>query len=156
MVVVEIPNDYGPLTSSKSYVLLAATSTFFVNFWHTMKTVKARKASGVPYPNAYAPASEATEGTPSFKLNCAQRAHSNFIENLTPFLATLFIAGVRYPIPAASLGFGWLAFRVVYTIGYLSKAGPKGRRVGYIGSFFSGIGLALTAGWTAVKLIQGQ
>ncbi|KAK7749876.1 hypothetical protein SLS53_000458 [Cytospora paraplurivora] len=149
MVVVEIPNDYG-------YVLLAATSTFFVNFWHGMQTVKARKASGVTYPNAYAPASEATQGTPGFKLNCAQRAHSNFVENLTPFLATLFIAGVRYPIAAAGLGFGWLAFRVLYTIGYLSKSGPKGRGIGYVGALFSGMGLALAAGWTAVKLIQGQ
>lgn len=57
----------------------------------------------------------------------AQRAHANFTENLTPFLATLFIAGLRFPCAAAGLGFGWLVSRVVYTIGYTSKNGPKGR-----------------------------
>lgn len=47
----------------------------------------------------------------------AQRAHANFTENLTPYLTSLLIAGTRYPIPAAVMGFGWLASRVVYTIG---------------------------------------
>lgn len=60
-------------------------------------------------------------------LRIAQRAHANFTENLTPFLTTLFIAGLRFPVPAASLGAAWLAARVVYTVGYTSDKGPKGR-----------------------------
>lgn len=57
----------------------------------------------------------------------AQRAHANFSENVTPFMANLLITGLRYPLLAAGLGSGWLAGRVLYTIGYTSN-GPKGRR----------------------------
>ncbi|KAK7717100.1 hypothetical protein SLS63_010819 [Diaporthe eres] len=87
------------ISNDYGYVLLAAASTVFVNIWHGTQTVKARKAS---------------------------RAHANFTENLTPFMATLLIAGTRYPVQAAVMGAGWLVSRIVYTAGYTSN-GPKGR-----------------------------
>lgn len=40
-----------------SYVLIAATSTFFLNIVHTFNTGKYRKAAKVDYPAAYAPSS---------------------------------------------------------------------------------------------------
>jgi hypothetical protein len=59
-----------------------------------------------------------TEPTDRFPLlYIAQRAHANFTENLTPYMVMMLIAGTRYPVPAAALWAGWLASRVVYTIG---------------------------------------
>ncbi|KAL2281442.1 hypothetical protein FJTKL_11607 [Diaporthe vaccinii] len=110
MVLLDISNDYG-------YVLLAAASTVFVNIWHGTQTVKARKASGIGYPNTYATDEQAKASPAAFQLNCAQRAHANFTENLTPFMATLLIAGTRYPVQAAVMGAGWLVSRIVYTAG---------------------------------------
>ena len=42
-------------------------------------------------------------------------------------MANLFIAGLGFPVAAAGLGFGWLISRIVYTVGYTSSRGPKGR-----------------------------
>ena len=36
-----------------SYVLLTATGTCFLNFYHVFTTVGARRAAKTPYPNAY-------------------------------------------------------------------------------------------------------
>ncbi|KAG6353937.1 hypothetical protein INS49_005194 [Diaporthe citri] len=171
MVVLEISNNYG-------YVLLAAASTVFVNIWHGSQTVKARKASGIGYPNTYATDEQAKASPAAFQLNCgkscpllcthhnwriwktdsvrmiAQRAHANFTENLTPFMATLLIAGTRYPLQAAVLGAGWLVSRIVYTAGYTSN-GPKGRVAGSAGHYLFGVSLALTACYTSVQMVRG-
>ncbi|KAJ0117661.1 hypothetical protein N8I77_009165 [Diaporthe amygdali] len=148
MVVLEISNDFG-------YVLLAAASTVFVNIWHGTQTVKARKASGIGYPNTYATDEQAKQNPAAFQLNCAQRAHANFTENLTPFMATLLISGTRYPLQAAVMGAGWLTSRIVYTIGY-TGSGPKGRMAGSIGHYLFGLSLALTACYTSVQMVRGN
>ena len=44
-VNITLPAEYG-------YVLAAATSSYFVNFYHMILTSKARKASGIKYPAA--------------------------------------------------------------------------------------------------------
>lgn len=147
MVLLDISNDYG-------YVLLAAASTVFVNIWHGTQTVKARKASGIGYPNTYATEEQAKASPAAFQLNCAQRAHANFTENLTPFMATLLIAGTRYPVQAAVMGAGWLVSRIVYTAGYTSN-GPKGRMAGSAGHYLFGLSLALTACYTSVQMVRG-
>lgn len=85
------------------------------------------RKQGIGYPNTYATAEQAEKSPAAYRLNCAQRAHANFTENLTPWMALLLIAGLRSPVPAAGLGFGWLVSRVVYTLGYTSNKGPKGR-----------------------------
>lgn len=147
MVLLDISNDYG-------YVLLAAASTVFVNVWHGIQTSKARKASGIGYPNTYATAEQAEKNPAAYQLNCAQRAHANFTENLTPILTSMLIAGTRFPIPTAVMGAGWLVSRVVYTIGYTSN-GPKGRLTGSIGHNLFGLGLAFTACYTSVQMVRG-
>lgn len=58
----------------------------------------------------------------------AQRAHNNYTENLTPFLGSLLIAGLKYPTFSASLGGAWAVSRVLFAVGYTSK-GPGGRIV---------------------------
>lgn len=147
MVLLEISNDYG-------YVLLAAASTVIINIWHGTQTVKARKASGIGYPNTYATAEQAEKNPAAYQLNCAQRAHANFTENLTPYLTSMLIAGTRFPIPAAVMGAGWLASRVVYTIGY-TRNGPKGRMAGSIGHYLFGLGLLFTACYNGVQMVRG-
>ncbi|CAG8974796.1 hypothetical protein HYALB_00000409 [Hymenoscyphus albidus] len=89
MTTITIDPNYG-------YVLLAATSTFFLNFVHSGATGTARKAAKVPYPAAYAPSSRKDHEAHVF--NCTQRAHANYIENLVPMLGSLFIAGLRFPL----------------------------------------------------------
>lgn len=84
-------------------------------------------SQGITYPNTYATPEQAAKDPAAYQLNCAQRAHANFTENLTPWMTLLLIAGLRFPVPAAGLGLSWLVSRVVYTVGYTSSRGPKGR-----------------------------
>lgn len=53
-----------------SYVLVAATSTFFINTLHVVLTSKARKASGLKYPVPYASNDLAEKDETAFKFNC--------------------------------------------------------------------------------------
>ena len=109
-------------SNSYSYVLLAATSTAFINLWHSSLVGSYRRASGVPYPNAYAPASEAATSKEKYLFNCAQRAHSNFLEALPTVLSTLMISGLKYPVASAAMGAAWGVGRIVYTLGYTKKS----------------------------------
>ncbi|KAL2167628.1 hypothetical protein VTG60DRAFT_965 [Thermothelomyces hinnuleus] len=146
-MAIVIPSDYG-------YVLLAATSTFVVNVVHGMLTAKSRKAAAIKYPNAYASAEQAEKDPRAFTFNCAQRAHNNYTENLTPFLGALLISGLKYPTFAATLGGAWSASRLLYAIGYTSK-GPDGRLLG--GAFGSLINVVLigTSAYSALSLARG-
>lgn len=70
-------------------------------------------------------------GKERYFYQCAQRAHSNFVENQPTFLASLFIAGLKYPLIAGATGIAWNLFRIVYTVGYTSqKAQGSGRYTG--------------------------
>ncbi|KAF4633477.1 hypothetical protein G7Y89_g4639 [Cudoniella acicularis] len=84
------------------YVILAATSTFIMNFLHIANTGKYRKLAAVKYPLAYAPESRTDDA--AHKFNCAQRSHANFVENQVSALGALLIAGVKFPVTAAVLG----------------------------------------------------
>ncbi|KAK0728248.1 hypothetical protein B0T26DRAFT_165355 [Lasiosphaeria miniovina] len=131
------PDEYG-------YVLLAATSTFFVNVYHSTLTSKYRKASGVKYPAAYASNDVAEKDPKAFSFNCAQRAHANYTENLVPLLGALAIAGLRFPVAAATLGATWSVARVFYARGYATY-GPAGRIKYSIASSLTGAVLLVTA-----------
>lgn len=54
----------------RSLVLAAATSTFFVNTFHMFRTAKLRKASNIPYPNAYATHEQAEKDVNAYRFNC--------------------------------------------------------------------------------------
>jgi glutathione S-transferase len=95
-----------------------------------MRVGPIRKKAGVPYPQAYAtPDNKSKE---AYIFNCAQRAHGNFLENETSFLAAMMISGLKYPTASALLGVGWLINRVIYAVGYTrqDKEGGKGRLAG--------------------------
>ena len=58
------------LTVDTSFVLLAATSTFFINSLHVVLTSNARKASGLKYPIPYASNDLAEKDSKAYKFNC--------------------------------------------------------------------------------------
>ncbi|KAH7032864.1 uncharacterized protein B0I36DRAFT_320186 [Microdochium trichocladiopsis] len=122
-ITLQLPAEYG-------YVLVAATSSIAVNIIHIILTSGARKRSKIPYPNAYATPEQAAKDPAAYQFNCAQRAHANYTENVTPFLASLLISGLTYPTYAAGLGITWTTGRILYALGYTSSAGPKGRVIG--------------------------
>ncbi|KAI1126812.1 membrane-associated proteins in eicosanoid and glutathione metabolism [Nemania abortiva] len=145
--VFEVPKDYG-------YVLAVATSSLFINTYHKILTSMARRASGIPYPTPYATQEQADKDPKAYKFNLAQRAHSNFTENHTPFITALLIAGLRYPGPATYAGAGWVAGRFAYAYAY-TKYGPKGRTFGYISSQVGKLALTVMAVLTCYSLVQG-
>ncbi|KAF7558963.1 hypothetical protein G7046_g5197 [Stylonectria norvegica] len=147
-LTIEFPENYG-------FVLVAATSTFFVNTLHQYLTSKYRKASGLKYPIPYASNEDAAKDPKAYQFNCAQRAHGNFTENHTSFLGALLISGLRFPVPAAVLGAGWVLSRTYYAVGYAS-GGPAGRTRGSMGSFLFDTILKFTAAYAAVMFALGQ
>jgi glutathione S-transferase len=101
-------------------------STGWVHLYHLYLTNVARSAAKIAYPAAYADYAKSKEDPKAYTFNCAQRAHANYTENLTPFVLDLAVAGLRFPIVAASLGLVWSVARVVYAWGYVN-VGPQGR-----------------------------
>ncbi|KAJ1329196.1 MAPEG family protein [Microdochium nivale] len=143
---LQLPAEYG-------YVLVAATSSIFVNLLHFVLTAGARKRSGIDYPNAYATPEQAAKNPAAYAFNCAQRAHANYTESITPFMGALLISGLSYPTYAAGLGITWTTGRVLYAIGYTSSAGPKGRVVGSAVSSLALIGLMGFSVASAIKFL---
>jgi glutathione S-transferase len=62
-MAITIPQEY-------SYVLLAATSTLFVNAYHQLLTSSKRKASGIKYPTTYASQEVADKDPKAYQFNC--------------------------------------------------------------------------------------
>ncbi|KAK4242501.1 hypothetical protein C8A03DRAFT_40156 [Achaetomium macrosporum] len=147
MAVISIPNEYG-------YVLLAASSTFFVNIFHAALTSTRRRAANIKYPTTYASAEQAEKDPKAYAFNCAQRAHANFTENLTPFLGALLISGLKYPVYAAGLGAIWSVSRVFFALGYV-RGGPQGRTTGGYPSTITDLILKLMAAYTSVSFALG-
>ncbi|KAK1835948.1 hypothetical protein QBC39DRAFT_388413 [Podospora conica] len=146
-MAIIIPQEY-------SYVLLAATSTLFVNMYHSLLTSSKRKASGIKYPTTYASQELADKDPKAFQFNCAQRAHANFTENLTPAIIGMLVTGLKYPVFAAIGGGAWSFFRAVYAAGYVAN-GPSGRTAGAIGGSLTDIVMKLAAAYTAVSFAMG-
>ncbi|KAI1849494.1 hypothetical protein JX265_012745 [Neoarthrinium moseri] len=142
---LQLPSEYG-------YVLTVASASFFVNTYHFVLSARARTGSGLKYPIPYATEEQAAKDPKAFKFNCAQRAHGNFVENVTPFLGALLIAGLRFPTASAACGAAWVLGRVWYAAGYTAR-GPAGRRGGFTISAFSDLALKVMAMWTGVQMV---
>lgn len=146
-LVLSLPDEYG-------YVALAISSTFVLTTWQMMQVGAARGAAGIKYPQLYAEKAEAESSFAAKRFNCIQRAHANTLETLPITLATTAIAGLRYPVLAASLCGAWVMGRVLYTIGY-SSGDPK-QRYAYRNMLFStvgSLGLFLASAATSVQWI---
>jgi len=94
----------------------------------------------------------------AYVFNCAQRAHANYGENHPTALASLLIAGLRWPLASAALGFTWSLGRYLYMVGYCKpELGPTGRgryrgSMYYVGQY----GLVLMVIWMGVEMILGK
>ncbi|XP_063403623.1 glutathione S-transferase 3, mitochondrial-like isoform X2 [Mytilus trossulus] len=118
-MLFDISPDFG-------YVILVASSTWFLMNWLEMRTLLARSEYGVPYPKMY---------SDDDRFNCVQRAHQNTLENYPQFLILLVFAGLTFPKLSAAAGMVWIVGRVFYALGYYS-GDPKKRMRGvfaYIG-----------------------
>ncbi|CUS11861.1 unnamed protein product [Tuber aestivum] len=143
-----------PIPQEYSYVLAGLFATTLVSQYHILMVGGARKASKVPYPNAYASAEEAIKDKEKFRFNCAQRAHSNYLENLAVVLPSFLASAVQYPTASSSLLGIWLVGRIVYARGYVGSqhnSSGKGRYKGVF-SYIGLIGLAVTTGMSMWKL----
>lgn len=56
-------------------------------------------------------------------FNRAQRVHYNFLEQLTPSILFILVAGIEFPQAACGIGFGLVFARICFVF-YLSKGGP--------------------------------
>ncbi|KAL8727894.1 MAG: hypothetical protein Q9166_005771 [cf. Caloplaca sp. 2 TL-2023] len=133
-----IPSEYG-------YVLLTASFSTLVGYWHMLRTGSYRRAAKVPYPNAYATDAEAKESKEKYLFNCAQRSHVTFLEHQPQFLTTLLISGLKFPLFSSAMGAVWLAGRVVYARGYTDPNKDRGSGRGK-GNFYYLGGLGLLGG----------
>jgi glutathione S-transferase len=81
-------------------------------------------------------------------------SRSNYLENETSFLASLLIAGLRFPIASTVLGAGWIVSRILYAVGYTNpnKENGKGRLIGLTFWLFQ-VGLYGMVGYTGVKML---
>ncbi|KAL8802652.1 MAG: hypothetical protein Q9182_003668 [Xanthomendoza sp. 2 TL-2023] len=132
---ITIPSDY-------SYVLLTASLSTLVGYYHMYHTGTYRRAAKVPYPNAYATAAEAKENKDKYLFNCAQRSHVTFLEHQPQFLTTLLVSGLKFPLISAAAGVVWIAGRIAYLRGYTdpTKEQGDGRRQGNF-AYFGGLAL---------------
>lgn len=61
------------------------------------------------------------------QFNCAQRAHSNFLENASQTMLFTLVAGLKYPELAAGIGALWVVLRSLFLYGYVYSGKPQGK-----------------------------
>lgn len=122
---------------------------------HGMITGSKRKAAKCPYPNGYASAQEMKANPAAYEFNCAQRAHTQFMENAPQTMMSMLVSGVVYPNATALLGAAWLVCRCLFLYGYVFGTKEKGAGR-YLGSGFwlAQGGLWGLVGMTAWKLVS--
>ena len=141
-----------------SYVLLAASLFPILNAYHANATSAARSKAKIPYPNSYATAEQASSSRAAYIFNCAQRAHTNYLEHQTTLLAAMFVAGLKAPAVSAAMGVAWLLARMMYLNGYVSDSpenqNGKGRLRGiwHFAPYYGLVGMGI---WGGISSVQG-
>ncbi|EER24084.1 hypothetical protein D8B26_002263 [Coccidioides posadasii str. Silveira] len=115
-----LPSDYGNVAA----VALGAIP--FLGFVHGFITTGLRRPAGVEYPNAYATPEQCAKNPAAYKFNCAQRAHANYLENMSQTMVSILVAGIKHPRLATLLGTTWVALRVLFLAGYVYSGKEKG------------------------------
>ena len=87
-----------------------------------------------------------------YTFNCAQRVHLNFVESIATYLLLLLVAGLHYPLAAATLGAGLIVGRLIYGIGYMIS--PTMRVPGALLIDVALVGLLGLAGYSSYSLLQ--
>jgi len=126
-------------------VYLVALLALLLYFGTTLYCGRARMKYGVQAP--------AVVGHPDFER--AYRVQQNTLEQLVPFLPSLFLfAELVNSVGAVVLGATWLAGRLMYAVGYVQAA--EKRAAGFVISFVaSQILLIGSMGGLVIKFIQG-
>ncbi|KAJ5591639.1 uncharacterized protein N7459_002008 [Penicillium hispanicum] len=129
MVAITVPNNYG------AAIAVALGAIPVLGFIHGSITTSVRKTANVPYPHSYATIEQCKQNPSAEQFNCAQRAHSNFLENAPQTMLFTLVAGLKYPELAAGIGSLWVAFRSLYLYGYVYSGKPQGKGR-FLGSMF--------------------
>ncbi|KAJ5503006.1 hypothetical protein N7463_005880 [Penicillium fimorum] len=129
MVAFIIPSNYGAVIGVALGVIPV------LGFVHGSITGSFRKEAKVPYPHSYASMELCKENRKAEQFNCAQRAHTNFLENASQTMLFTLVAGLKYPEWAAGLGALWVFFRALFLYGYVYSNKPQGKGR-MIGAFF--------------------
>ncbi|EIN14017.1 membrane-associated proteins in eicosanoid and glutathione metabolism [Punctularia strigosozonata HHB-11173 SS5] len=139
-----------------SYVAAAGLSTVYLCVWQTFRVGRARKASGIQYPQVYAEKAEAQASKAAQVFNCTQRAHQNTLEALPLALTMTLITGLKYPEVASGLCATWVFGRIFYTINYSKgDASKRGSGLAALGSV-SLLGLLVASTWTVGQFIKSS
>ena len=92
----------------------------------------------------------AMTGHPDFER--ANRVQANTLENLVPFLVSLWLCAIAWaPIAAAILGILWIAGRGLYARGYYRE--PKSRHLGFTIAAAANIMLVLGAAYGLLRIM---
>ncbi|KAJ6134426.1 hypothetical protein N7523_000748 [Penicillium sp. IBT 18751x] len=129
MVAITIPSNYGGV------IAVALGVIPVLGFVHGMITGSFRKEAKVPYPHSYASIEQCKENAKAEQFNCAQRAHSNFLENAPQTMLFTLVAGLKYPQLATGIAGLWVVFRSLFLYGYVYSGKPQGKGR-MMGSFF--------------------
>ncbi|RJE26261.1 Glutathione S-transferase [Aspergillus sclerotialis] len=142
MVAIILPENYGPVIA----VSLGAIP--LLGWVHGTIVTSLRQPAKVPYPHSYATVEQCKSNAKAEQFNCAQRAHSNFLENAAQTMLFTLVAGLKYPQLAAGIGAGWLACRALFLYGYVYSGKPqgKGRYLGGVFWLLQGALWAMTLG----------
>ncbi|PLB47094.1 glutathione S-transferase [Aspergillus steynii IBT 23096] len=150
VTTLTVPDNYGAV------IAVALGAIPVMGFVHGNVVTSLRKHAKVPYPHNYATVEQCKENPKAEQFNCAQRAHSNFLENATQAMFFTLAAGLKYPQLATGLGAAWTFFRALFLYGYVYSGKPQGKGR-YIGSWFwpvQGILWGLTVFGVAKDLIS--
>jgi len=147
-VAFTVPDGYG----YSAFIALGVIP--MVAFVQGAVVTTLRKASGVPYPHAYATIEQAKTNKDAYKFNCAQRAHGNLLENMPQTIACILFGGLFYPQATPILGAFWALSRVLYAYGYITSDKPngRGRSIG-LGHIIAQLGLIGVCVAGALKLM---
>ena len=128
------------------YVMLSATALPFVtSFIMGGKVMSARKKFNVPLPNLYAVPGVHDKAD---DFNRVQRGHQNMFETMSSVMSMVLVAGLKYPVVAASCAAAFCVGNCFSLPGYAasSKDGAGARYtpplailkpLGMAGSFFA-------------------
>ncbi|KAJ5590246.1 hypothetical protein N7450_004218 [Penicillium hetheringtonii] len=113
MVAITLPDNYG------SVIAVALGAIPVLGFIHGNITGSLRKAAKAK----------------AEQFNCAQRAHTNFLENASQTMLFTLVAGLKYPQLATGIAASWVVFRALFLYGYVYSGKPQGKGR-MIGAFF--------------------
>ena len=86
------------------------------------------------------------------KFNSTQRAHQNYLENMTSVQIILILNGFIFPGPSAIIGIIWIFGRIVFLVGYIQK--PAMRFPGFMIHMITMKSLEVMLFFTASRILK--